>query len=80
MMDGLAMGGMMTWSLLSFLLGLLVLFLFILAAAYGVKWVWRQRPPNTTGSDESAFDILKKRYARGEISKEEFDRIKKELE
>jgi hypothetical protein len=30
----------MVWGLLGLLFGLLVLFLFILAAAYGVKWVW----------------------------------------
>lgn len=29
---------------------------------------------------ESAVDILKKRYAKGEIGKEDFERMKKELE
>ena len=31
-------------------------------------------------STESPLDILKKRYARGEISREEFERMKKDLE
>jgi len=76
MMDGM---GMMVWGILSFLFGLLVLFLFILAAAYGVKWVWGQRPAGT-GEQESALDLLKKCYVKDEISREEFERIKKDIE
>jgi putative membrane protein len=80
MMDGMGMMGMMVWGLLSMLLGLVILFLFILAAAYGVKWVWDQKSSTANGRGESALDLLKKRYAKGEISREEFERIKKEIE
>ena len=31
-------------------------------------------------SDEDAMEILKKRYAKGEINQEEYERMKKELE
>ena len=31
-------------------------------------------------SNENPLDVLKKRYARGEISKEEFENVKKDLE
>jgi putative membrane protein len=77
MMDGM---GMMVWGLFSMLLGLVVLFLFILAAAYAVKRVWDQRPSNMPGRGESALDILKKRYAKGEMSREEFERVRKEID
>jgi len=32
-----------------------------------------------SGEKDTAEDILKKRYARGEISKEEFERLKKDI-
>jgi len=37
------------------------------------------REDHTLSSGESALDILKKRYAEGEISKEEFEEKKKNL-
>jgi len=71
---------MMVWGFYSFLLGLLLIFLLILAVVAGVKWTRGQKIPFVRGDGESALDILKKRYARGEINKDEFNRIKSDLE
>lgn len=76
MMNGM---GMMIWGVFSFLLGLLLIFLFAVAVAAAVRWIWGQKIPWAWKNKESALDILKQRYARGEISKEEFERIKNDI-
>jgi len=37
------------------------------------------QPPSNLPPTESALDILKKRYARGEITKEQFDEMRRDL-
>ena len=44
-----------------------------------VRWLIDQGKPKGRPTEESALDILKKRYARGEIDREQFENIKREL-
>jgi len=57
-------GGAFMWILFLVLLGVVIYF------------IWK-----STGKtiDESPLDILKRRYAKGEITKEEFDGMKRDL-
>jgi putative membrane protein len=51
--------------------------LIILVITYIVRTFSRR--PGQTGSEETSLDILKKRYAKGDITKEEFSRMKDDL-
>jgi putative membrane protein len=51
--------------------------LIILGVAYLIKVI--AGGAKRDEKEETALNILKKRYAKGEISKEEFDRIKDDL-
>ncbi len=67
--------GMMRWwgfgvPLIHILFLALIIFIIVRLFSSGG---WYQSHP------ESAVDILKKRYAKGEISKEEFERMKKDI-
>jgi len=64
---------------------LIILFLFWGLVIYAVFIIVRGSKSQNRGRietepHETALDILKKRYARGEINKEEYEQIKKELE
>lgn len=55
---------------------LVFLFIVIIGIFFLIRWI-----VGMSGSEtgESALDILKKRYARGEISKEEFEEKKRDI-
>ncbi len=55
---------------------------FLIAVFIWVVRRWKGKPswPKYPGQEpESALDILKKRYARGEITKDEFERMKRDI-
>jgi putative membrane protein len=69
-LSGFGYGGMFMWVLFLIALGIAIYFI-----------VKNTRSKNMEGqSIETPIDILKKRYAKGEITKEEFDRMKNELQ
>ena len=62
-------GGIIMWIII-FLLILFLIYLFVRST---------RQPSTPYGGGETPLDIAKKRYARGEISKAEFDEMKKDL-
>jgi putative membrane protein len=73
MMDGYGYGmGSGIW-ILGFIFWILILAGLVLL----VKYLWQGA--GVKGAEESALEILKKRYAKGEINKEEFEEKKKDL-
>ncbi|HET6516317.1 MAG TPA: SHOCT domain-containing protein [Thermodesulfovibrionales bacterium] len=66
-----------------FLIPLILMIAFwivvIIGIVYFVKWVIATGKGHEIRSEETALDILKKRYAKGEISKEEFERMKRDI-
>lgn len=44
-----------------------------------IVWLVNRSRWTTVGNSGSALDILKERFARGEIDREEFERMKREI-
>lgn len=66
--------------LFNFLLGLGLLALVVVGVIFAIRWLARVsgESPQSRSKDD-ALEIVRTRYARGEISHEEFDRLRREL-
>ncbi|HEB12104.1 MAG TPA: SHOCT domain-containing protein [Actinobacteria bacterium] len=80
MMDGSGFG------IIGMLFGLFITLLFVVGIIVLIIWIVKQfAPGGTSGTTSSstggsnALDILEERFAKGEISKEEYADMKKEL-
>ena len=67
---GFGYGGMFMWIIFLIVIGLLIYFIVQAQKTKG----------QTPTQNESPLDILKMRYAKGEITREEYERMKKDLE
>jgi putative membrane protein len=60
---------------------MLIMLLFwgavIVALVLGIRWLLRQGREQRS---DSALEILRQRYARGEITKDDFERMKKDVQ
>lgn len=54
--------------------------LVIVALVYGIRWLGGRNRAEGDGAGRAPLDTLKERYARGEITREEFEQMKKDLE
>lgn len=79
-MEGPMHGGWMggTFAILWILLS--VGFLLLLAVALVTVIRYLRAKTDACGGGGSALEILKQRYARGELSREEFQRMRQEIE
>lgn len=70
--------GAMGWPLFALWIGLKVAFavLLVMGLVAGVRWLRRQTQTHT----HSPLDALRMRYARGEVSKQDFDAMRRDLE
>jgi len=65
-------------SMMGYFGGGIMMILFWAVIIYFIVWLVRNNKTNEVG-DKKALEILKERYAKGEINKQEFEEKKKDL-
>jgi putative membrane protein len=74
--NGMIGGGMGVWMFLGTIFWILVIVGIVLLVVWGVQ---KGGGGGVGRAEESAMEILKKRYVRGEISKQEYEEKKRDL-
>ena len=74
-MSGWGMG----FGLFGWLMMLLFWILIIVGIVLVIRWFINEGKPIGLRTEETALDVFKKRYARGEIGKEEFEAKKRDI-
>lgn len=67
------------WGMFGVLHTVLWWVLIVLGIAVLAKWLFRSGAQEGRAAGASALEILKERYARGEIGKDEFEQKKRDL-
>jgi putative membrane protein len=65
------------WGWIHFLAGIGIRVLFIVALIAALRWLFKAGKGGKGAS--GALEILKERYAKGEVSKEEFERMRRDI-
>ena len=60
--------------------GLIIPLLLIGAVAYALGWRPQFNQTKPTQADQTPLEMLKARYARGEIGREEYEQMRRDLE
>lgn len=79
MMDGGMMGGMMSAMGIWAFLAILTLLAVLIVAVLGSVWLLRKLreddgSPMASDVEQSAYEVLRRRYASGEIDQNEYER------
>jgi len=75
------MGGMMIFGILMMVFGLLVIVGIVLFGVWAANQMLKSSGPGAVTADggEDPLTILQRRYAKGDIAQEEYERIRGEL-